>query len=73
MKDVLICVDMDHDPDKTGGAPVVDGDKDAPIWALYSVAGSSEDWAVKFHRKGLTYQEADDLANELGLAGRRIG
>lgn len=75
MKDVMICVDQAHDPDCTDGAPVFEGDHAAPIWALYEVLGhdaGADRWAVKFHAAGLTYQQADDLATELGLVGRRI-
>lgn len=74
MRDTLICVDMDHDPDKTGGAPILDGDKESAIWALYEVLDDdgSDVWPVKFHAKGLTFKQAEDMADAIGLSGRRI-
>lgn len=72
MRDVLICVDMDHDPDRSSGAPVLDGPRDEPIWALYEVEDGSDNWITSFHAKGLTYKQAEDLADVLGLSGRRI-
>lgn len=73
MDDVLICVDEDHDPDATDGAPVLVADRFAPIWALYTVLeGVSENWYMTEHGRGLTFKQAEDLASELGLVGRRI-
>ena len=47
--------------------------RDEPIWALYEVDDGAEDWLKKFHAKGLTHKQAEDLADTLGLTGRRIG
>ncbi len=73
MKDVLICLDIEHDSDSTSGAPIFDAPHDQPIWALYEVEDGAEDWGVKFHAKGLTHKQAEELADALGLTGRRIG
>ena len=62
-----------HDPDTTGGAPLCEGPRDAPVWALYAVQDGSEDWRLVSYGSGLTFDEAEDLACELGLTGRRMG
>ena len=72
MKDVLICIDEYHDPDVTDGVPVFDGPRDEPVWALYEIEDGPENWRMSERGHGLTYQQAEDLADELGLAGRRI-
>ena len=74
MRDTLICIDMEHDPDGSSGAPILEGPREQPIWALYEVLDDdgSDVWPVKFHAKGLTFQQAEDLADALGLTGRRI-
>ena len=71
--DLLICLDDNGNSE----GPEFDGPEDQPVWSLYAEDPDEgeffEEWSMKRLGTGLTYQQALNLADRLGLDGRVIG